>query len=74
MRSAVTSAGDRDTTGVRDAIVGGEFMDVPNSNCRWLGGSNRVVRCRNRRHSQKLFEPGRREDEKIMVLDVAGVT
>jgi hypothetical protein len=49
-------------------------MDIPNRKSRRVSWRDRIVRCRNRRHSQKLFEPGRREDEKIMVLDVAGVT
>jgi hypothetical protein len=48
-------------------------MDVPNRSCWWLGWSNCIVRCGNRRHPQKLLESGGREQQEIVVLDVAGI-
>jgi hypothetical protein len=57
-----------------NSIAGSEFQDIPNGDCRWLGRSNRIIQRRNRRRLQKLLEPGRREHEKVMVLDVAGIT
>src|SRR5262249_42298757 len=56
----------------KNSIVGGERMDVANGNRGWLGWSNRVVRCRKRRRPQKPFEPGRREHNEIVILDLAG--
>jgi hypothetical protein len=57
-----------------NSIVSGEFQDIPNGNCRWLSWSNRVVRCRKRRHLQKLLESGRREHDEIVILVVARIT
>jgi hypothetical protein len=55
-----------------DSKVGGEFMDVPNGDCRPLGWRRRVVR-RGHGHPQKFLEPRRREHQEIVVLDVAGI-
>src|SRR5262249_35121904 len=57
-----------------DPIVGSKFEDIPNGNCRWLRWSNCVVRRRNRCRSEKLFEPGRREHDKVVIRNVAGIT
>src|SRR5499427_4638800 len=57
----------------KNSIVGGERMDVANGDRGWLGWSNRVVRGRNRRRPQKPFEPGRREHNEIVILDLAGI-
>src|SRR5215813_391872 len=56
-----------------NSIVGGEFMDIANSNRWWLGGSNGIVRCGNRRRPQKPLEPGRREHDEIVILDVSAI-
>src|SRR5215510_545858 len=56
-----------------DPKVCGQFMDVLNGDCRWLGWRRRVVRRRHGRHPHKFLEPGRREHEEIVVLDVAGI-
>src|SRR5262249_54604301 len=58
----------------KNSIVGGERMDVANGDRGWLGWSNRVVRGRNRRRPQKPFEPGRREHDEIVILELAGMT
>src|SRR5262245_66605856 len=56
-----------------NSIVGGEFMDIANSNRWWLGGSNGIVRCGNRRRPQKPLEPGRREHDEIVIFHVSGI-
>ena len=58
----------------KNSIVVSEFMDIPNGNCRWLSWSNRIVRCRDRRHLQEPLEAGRREHEEIVILGVARIT
>src|SRR5262245_20711928 len=57
-----------------DSKVGGQFMDVLNGDCRRLGWRRRVIRRRYGRQPQEFLEPGRREHEEIVVLDVAGIT
>ncbi len=57
-----------------NSIVGSKFMDVPNGNCRWLRRSNRIVRCRDRRHLQEPLEAGGREHKEIVILGVATIT
>src|SRR5262249_19736760 len=42
-----------------DPVVGGEFMNIPNGNCRGLRWSNRIVRCGNGRRHDQLLEPRR---------------
>jgi hypothetical protein len=56
-----------------DSKVGGQFMDVLNGDCRRLSWSCSVVRRRYGRQPQEFLEPGRREHEEIVVLDVAGI-
>ena len=48
-------------------------MDISKQNCGWLSWSDRIVRGRNRQRPEKLLDPGRREHQDIMVLDVAGI-
>jgi hypothetical protein len=57
----------------KNSIAGGEFMDISKQNCGWLSWSDRIVRGRNRQRPEKLLDPGRREHQDIMVLDVAGI-
>ena len=48
-------------------------MNVLNGDCRRLGWRCGVVRRRYGRQSHEFLEPGRREHEEIVVLDVAGI-
>src|SRR5262245_25392457 len=48
-------------------IVGGKFENILNGNCGRLSWSNRVVGCKNGRCFQKLFEPGGRKHDEIVI-------
>jgi len=39
-----------------------------------LGWNGRIVRCGDRRHPQKLIEPGWRKHKEIVIFDVARIT
>jgi hypothetical protein len=58
----------------KNSIFGGEFMDVPNGDCRWPGWSNCIARRRNRREHQKFLKPGRREHDEIVILEAPWIT
>src|SRR5215469_10791974 len=56
-----------------DSVVGGQFMNILNGNCRWLCWSSGMVCSRNSRGLQKFFESGRPKNEQIPILDVARI-
>jgi hypothetical protein len=56
-----------------DSKVGGQFVDALNGDCRRLGRRRRVFRRRHRRRPQKFLEPGGREHQEVLVLDVPGI-
>ena len=43
----------------KNSIVVSEFVNITDGNCRWLSWSNRILRCRDRRHLQETLETGR---------------
>jgi hypothetical protein len=61
VRSSLTGLGAPNKSADKNSIFGGEFVDVPNGDCRWLGWSHCIGGPRIARAPQKFLKPGKRQ-------------